>query len=89
VYIILVYTTSVPKSRGGNFALIAVTDHLMLSRELIGFDCETRAKQLSSLCRQSVKFRNVTASGSSWLKLISSCMVLKVTAAAAAAWIGQ
>jgi len=57
-------------SRGGNSALITITDHLMLFREVIGFDCETRGKQISSLCRRSVVFHNVTASGSNWLKWI-------------------
>jgi hypothetical protein len=85
VYIILVYANSVPTSRGGNSASITMTDHLMLFREVIGFDCETRAKQVSSLCRQSVVFHNVTASGSNWLKLISSRKMLRVMAAA---WIG-
>ena len=58
--------------------MITMTDYLMLFREVIGFDCETRAKQLSSLCRQSAVLHDVTASGSKWSKLISSRKVLKV-----------
>lgn len=85
MYIMLVYTTSVPTSPGRNSTLITITDHLMLCREVIGCDCETHAKQISSLCRQSLEFRNVTASGSNWLKWISSRKVVKVMAAA---WIG-
>jgi hypothetical protein len=63
-----------------------MTDHLMRFGEVIGFDCETRAKQISSLCRQSVVIRNVTAGGSNWLKWIRSRKVLKVLVVAA--WIG-
>lgn len=85
VYIMLVYTTSVRTSRGRNSALITIAVHLMLSREVIGCDCETHAKQICSLCRQSVEFRNVTASGSNWVKWISSRKVVKVMATT---WIG-
>jgi hypothetical protein len=62
-----------------------MTDHLMLFREVIDFDGETCAKQISSLGRQSAVFHNVATSGSNWLKWILSGKVLKVMAAA---WIG-
>jgi hypothetical protein len=40
-----------------------MTDRLILCREVVGFDCDTRAKQISSFRMQSVVFHNVAADG--------------------------
>jgi hypothetical protein len=62
-----IFTFYCPTSREVNSVLNTATDQLMLFREVIGFDCENRAKQISALYRQSVEFRNVTACGNNRL----------------------